>query len=172
MPRFVAFLRGVMPTNARMPELKAAFESAGFSNVKTILGSGNVAFDSPLLDEAQIEHQAEEAMNKSLGRTFYTIARPILYLQELLASDPYAANGIPPEAKRVISFMRDAVTPKVPLPLTEHHASVFQATGREVFTAYVPTSRGPVFMALIERAFGANVTTRTLETVVKCANAS
>ena len=37
MPRFVAFLRGVSPLNAKMPELKLCFERAGFTNVRTIL---------------------------------------------------------------------------------------------------------------------------------------
>jgi uncharacterized protein (DUF1697 family) len=171
MPRFVAFLRGVMPTNAKMHELKAAFEHAGFANVKTVLGSGNVVFDSSIEGEAEIERRAEEAMKLTLGRSFYTIVRPSTYLQSLAASDPYSAAGIPPGAKRVISFMRAAQPPRVPLPLAEHQASVFLASGREVFTAYLPTDKGPVFMSLIERAFGSNVTTRTLETVVRCAAA-
>ncbi|MDE2325144.1 MAG: DUF1697 domain-containing protein, partial [Betaproteobacteria bacterium] len=42
MPRYVAFLRGVSPMNARMPELKACFEAAGFGAVRTLLSSGNV----------------------------------------------------------------------------------------------------------------------------------
>lgn len=46
MPRYIAFLRGVSPMNARMPELKRCFEEAGFSDVRTILASGNVAFGS------------------------------------------------------------------------------------------------------------------------------
>ena len=171
MPRFVAFLRGVMPTNAKMHELKAAFEAAQFTNVKTILGSGNVVFDSSIQVEAEIEGKAEEAMKTILGRVFYTIVRPSSYLQTLVASDPYSSAGIPPEAKRVISFMRATQNPRVPLPLAEHQASVFLASGREVFTAYLPTDRGPVFMGLIERAFGSHVTTRTLETVAKCASA-
>lgn len=169
MPRFVAFLRGVMPSNAKMSDLKAAFEAAGFADVKTVLGSGNLAFDTPLKMEIEIERAAEEAMAKTLGRSFYTIVRPSSYLRDLVASDPYTANGIPATAKRVISFMRQAQPAKAPLPLAEHHASVFLASGREVFTAYVSTTKGPVFMALIERAFGTNVTTRTLETVAKCA---
>ncbi len=168
MPRFVAFLRGVMPTNAKMPALKAAFESAGFSNVRTVLGSGNVVFDSSVQDEIEIERRAEEAMTKTLGRSFYTIVRSASYLQGLVASNPDAVNGIPVNAKRVISFMREAQQPKVPLPLAEHGASVFLTAGREVFTAYLPSEKGPVFMALIERAFGTNVTTRTLDTVAKC----
>jgi uncharacterized protein (DUF1697 family) len=160
-----------MPTNAKMPELKAAFEAAGFTHVTTILGTGNVVFDASLQSEVDIEQRAEAAMTKTLGRSFYTIVRSSTYLQDLLAADPYAANGVPPDAKRVVSFMREAQNPKVKLPLTEHQASVFLASGREVFTAYLPTEKGPVFMTLIERAFGGNVTTRTLATVAKCAQA-
>ena len=158
-----------MPTNSKMPELKAAFEAAGFTQVKTVLGSGNVVFDTPLRTDSEIERIAEEVMTKRLGRSFYTIVRPSSYLLNLIASNPYSANGVPAGAKRVISFMREVRATRVPLPLAEHHASVFLASGREVFTAYMPTPKGPVFMALIERAFGTNVTTRTLETVAKCA---
>ena len=171
MPRFAAFLRGVMPTNAKMHELRGAFESARFTNVKTVLGSGNVVFDTSNQVEAEIENMAERAMEHILGRSFYTIVRSTSYLNSLIASDPYAAAGIPQGAKRVISFMRTAQGPKVPLPLAEHQASVFLVSNREVFTAYLPTEKGPVFMGLIERAFGPNLTTRTLDTVGKCAAA-
>lgn len=50
-------------------------------------------------------------------------------------------------------------------------ASVFLVRGREAYTAYLPGDKGPVFMNLIERAFGKEVTTRTLDTVAKCAAA-
>jgi hypothetical protein len=39
----------------------------------------------------------------------------------------------------------------------------------EIFTAYAPNPRGPLFMTLIEKTFGAHVTTRTWDTVRKCA---
>jgi uncharacterized protein (DUF1697 family) len=44
MKRYAAFLRGVSPMNAKMPELRAAFEAAGFEDVRTLLSSGNVVF--------------------------------------------------------------------------------------------------------------------------------
>ena len=160
-----------MPTNAKMPELKAAFESAQFTNVKTVLGSGNVVFDTSTQVETKIEALAEEALEMALGRSFYTIVRSSSYLKTVIASDPYSKAGIPAGTKRVISFMRTVQNPRVPLPLAEHQASVFLVSNREVFTAYLPSDKGPVFMGLIERAFGSNVTSRTLETVVKCAYA-
>ncbi|MFN0299454.1 MAG: DUF1697 domain-containing protein [Burkholderiales bacterium] len=171
MPRFVALLRGVSPVNAKMPVLKRCFEVAGFTNVRTVLSSGNVVFDSAASTEAALERQAEEAMLQTLGRSFYAIIRPSAYLRSLLASDPFAGHGIPAHAKRVVSFLREAREPRVALPLARDHASLFCMIGREAFTAYVPTDKGPVFMNLIERAFGTEVTTRTLETVAKCANA-
>lgn len=41
-------------------------------------------------------------------------------------------------------------------------------TRRQVFTAYVPV-RAPVFMTLVQKTFGKDVTTRTWDTVKKCA---
>src|SRR5207249_3491530 len=106
MPRYAAFLRGVMPVNAKMSDLKKAFEAAGFTDVKTILGSGNVVFSARAASEASLERRAEAAMTERLGRTFLTIIRPIEALRDLLASDPYRAFRLPPGAKRVVTFLR------------------------------------------------------------------
>lgn len=171
MPRYVAFLRGVMPSNAKMPELQRCFEAAGFAKVRTVLSSGNVVFDARSESEATLERKAEAAMRDRLGRTFFTIVRPAAELGHLVQSDPYAAYAIPPNAKRIVSFLREARPPNLLLPMRSDGAQVLALVGREVFTAYVPSEKGPVFMALIERAFGTDITTRTWETVRKCSEA-
>jgi uncharacterized protein (DUF1697 family) len=171
MPRFVAFLRGVSPMNVKMPALKASFEDAGFTDVRTILSSGNVAFSTVITNEREIEREAEDAMTRSLGRSFYTIVRSSGDLKRLLAVNYFDIHGIPGTAKRMVSFMRETREPRVSLPLVRDHASVFLLIGREAFTAYVPTDKGPVFMDLIERVFGKDVTTRTIETIKRCLSA-
>ncbi len=55
--------------------------------------------------------------------------------------------------------------------MAQDQASVFCVLGREAFTAYVATDKGPVFMKLIEQVFGKAVITRTWETIVKCSKA-
>ena len=55
MTRYAAFLRGVTPTNAKMSELRAALERAGYSKVTTVLGSGNIVFDGPKSSRAAME---------------------------------------------------------------------------------------------------------------------
>ncbi len=168
MPRYIAFLRGVSPQYARSEDLKRSFETAGFTNVKTILSSGNVAFDASSKSETDIEKRAEVALQQSLGRSFYTIVRSSVYLKELLDNDPYGNYTYPSHAKRVVSFLRLSSESKLPLPLVSDDAYVLGMIDREVFSAYTPNPKGPVFMQLIEKSFGTNVTTRTWDTVRKC----
>ena len=171
MPRYVAFLRGVSPTNASMPELRRCFEAAGFSDVRTLLSSGNVAFSSRVATADALEQRAEQAMSAELGHSFRTIVRPAEHLQALVASDPFAGFALPPSAKRVVTFLRRPVASPPALPVERDGASILKLVGAEAFTAYVPSPKGPAFMALLERTFGTDITTRTLGTVEKCARA-
>lgn len=169
MPRYAAFLRAVSPMNAKMPELKKAFEAAGFEEVKTVLSSGNVVFTARAASNASIQKKAEAAMEQRLGHSFLTIVRPVEMLRELLASDPYAPFGLPSNAKRIVTFLREAPTEKLRLPIEMHGATIHSMKGTEIFSSYLPTPKGPVFMTLIEKTFGKAVTTRTWETVRKVA---
>jgi uncharacterized protein (DUF1697 family) len=172
MPRYVAFLRGVSPMNLKMPQLKACFEAAGFTNVKTLLSSGNAVFDSKSTSDAAVERKAEAAMQEHLGRTFYTIVRRVDALRELLDADPFARFEVPANAKRVVTFLREPPRPgKLELPLEVEEARILAVNGREILTAYVPQPNNPVFMTLIEKTFGKDLTTRTWDTVKKCAAA-
>jgi uncharacterized protein (DUF1697 family) len=157
--------------NAKMAELKRCFEDAGFTDVKTVLSSGNVVFDASAKSETALAREVEAAMAKQLGRTFYTIVRPASHLRELIEADCYAAFRLPANAKRVITFLREPNKAKLSLPLVIDGVRILAINGREIFIAYVPNPRGPVFMTLIEKTFGINVTTRTWDTVKKCATA-
>ena len=169
MRLYAAFLRGVSPMNAKMPELKKAFETAGFEDVKTVLSSGNVVFSARPASEASLQRKAEAAMEKRLGKGFLTIVRSVDDLRELLASDPYKPFRLPGEAKRIVTFLREKPTAKLALPIERDGARILLMEGQEIFSAYLPTPKGPVFMTLIEKTFGKDVTTRTWETVTKVA---
>ena len=65
---YVAFLRGVNVGGRiiRMAELKACFEKAGFSEVKTFLQSGNITFESDK-DKADLKNEIEVLLTKALA---------------------------------------------------------------------------------------------------------
>jgi uncharacterized protein (DUF1697 family) len=155
--------------NAKMSELTSAFEAAGFTDVKTVLSSGNVVFSATRASESSLQRKAQAAMMKRLGHDFLTIVRPIDALRELLASDPYSAFRLAPEAKRIVTFLLNKPTSKLPLPIELRTARILALKDREILSAYLPDPKGPVFMALIEKTFGKEVTTRTWDTVAKVA---
>jgi uncharacterized protein (DUF1697 family) len=167
--RYAAFLRGVMPTNCKMPELKKAFEKAGFTDVRTLLGSGNVIFDAPKTPIPALETKVEAAMQKSLGRSFLTIVRPVDGLRALIESDPFKGVRLKPDSKKIVTFLRKPPT-GLDLPIEQDNARILKLEGNDLFTVYSPTPKGPVFMKLIEKAAGGKEqTTRTWDTVQKAA---
>jgi uncharacterized protein (DUF1697 family) len=158
-----------MPTNCKMPALKAAFEAAGFTDVKTVLGSGNVVFDARRASEAALEQKAEAAMHELLGQAFMTIVRPIDQLRKLLATDPYRPFKVSPKAKRIVTFLRGRPRQTISLPVEMHGARILTMQDGEIFSCYLPTPKGPVFMTLIQKTFGKEQTTRTWDTIAKVA---
>ena len=167
--RYAALLRGVSPMNAKMSELKAAFEAAGFADVKTVLSSGNLLFSAPAQSSAKLVQRAEAAMKAHLGKTFATFVEPVEALRALIEADPWNGWNVPPAAKRVVTFLREDHGPSVALPLSRDGVSIYARQGRRVFTAYVANERGPVFMAMLQKTFGDDITTRTWDTVRKLA---
>ena len=155
--------------NATMSGLREAFEAAGFTDVKTVLASGNVLFSARSASEAALQRKAEAAMRNRLGTAFLTIVRPVDGLRKLLASDPYRAFRLAPRTKRVFTFLRDEPRAKLALPVELRGSRILAINGRQVFSAYVPDPKGPAFMTLIEKTLGKDVTTRTWETVQKVA---
>jgi uncharacterized protein (DUF1697 family) len=155
--------------NAKMPELKRVFEGAGFTEVKTLLSSGNVVFTARAAPEGSLERKAEAAMLEGLGSAFLTIVRPVDALRDMLASDPYRSFRLSPAAKRIVTFLHATPTAKLKLPMEQDGARILAVKGREVFSAYLPNPKGPVFMALLVKTFGKEQTTRTWDTVAKVA---
>jgi uncharacterized protein (DUF1697 family) len=157
---YAAFLRGVSPMNAKSHELVHAYEQAGFEDVATVASSGNVVFRAkgPI---RQIEKRAEAATK------FAPFVRPIAELEELLARDPFQRFKLPRNAKRIITFLRTRPAHPPKLPVTLGKATIYALEGRELLTAYVVQPSNPVFMALIEKTFGKDVTTRTWDSVAR-----
>jgi uncharacterized protein (DUF1697 family) len=156
--------------NAKMPDLKRAFEAAGFANVKTVLGSGNVVFDADKAAAERLQGAAEAAMEKLLERSFLTIVRPVSGLNSLLESNPYARFPAADGAKRIVTFLRDPPR-KLRLPIERDGARILALRGGAAFGDYVASDKGPVFMGLLEKTFGKAITTRTWQTLERVVGA-
>jgi uncharacterized protein (DUF1697 family) len=75
MTRYAAFLRGVNVggVNLKMTAVAQAFEDAGFTNVRTILASGNVLLGSRS-GVAAVRAKAEKALRDAFGYDAWVLA--------------------------------------------------------------------------------------------------
>jgi uncharacterized protein (DUF1697 family) len=169
--RYVAFLRGVSPQNLRMADLRACLEDAGYTNVRTLLSSGNVAFTTGAASVSAVERRLAQAIEKGVGRAFGLTLRSVDHLRGLVDDDPFDGFPVPANAKRVVSFLSEPRSAPATLPVDADGVRIHGLIGQEVFTSYLPHPKGPVFMTLLEKTFGKGITTRTWETVRKCAAA-
>ncbi len=83
MKKQIAFLRGINVGNIRikMPDLKLAFETLGFQQVKTYLQTGNVVFESDNTLE-----EVKPILEKTLSETFNYEAFVQLYDFDFLSN--------------------------------------------------------------------------------------
>jgi uncharacterized protein (DUF1697 family) len=90
MTRYAAFLRGVNVggVNLKMAEVAKAFEGAGFTNVRTILASGNVLLDSRSGVTA-VRKTAEKALRDTFGYDAWVLAYPIDAVAAISAAYPF-----------------------------------------------------------------------------------
>ena len=91
MTRYAAFLRGVNVggVNLKMAEVANAFEQAGFTNVRTILASGNVLFESRSGVDA-VRKKAETALRDAFGYDAWVLAYDIETVRAISDAYPFA----------------------------------------------------------------------------------
>ena len=165
----MALLRGIGPTNPNMrnEKLRGVFEDLGFDNVRTVITTGNVLFDSPSAAMRTFETRVEEALPKQLGFSSTTIIRSKKQLQDLLDSAALKRQVRSGNTNLDITFFKTKPREKPPLPYRPRDAdyTILALGDRAVCSVGDPTSSTSDYMRWIEKRFGKEITTRTYTTV-------
>jgi len=148
MTSYVALIRGIMPQNPNMhgSKLRDVFESLGFKNVQTVIGSGNVVFETASKKEAALETKIENALLKQLHFKRAVIVRSRKEIERLVKKNPF--KGIKDEKPNylVVTF--------------------FKNRKKELCTVLdLESGKTPAFMSDLEKKHGKDITTRTWKTI-------
>ncbi len=164
MAHFVAFIRGInVGGNKMLPmaSLKAACESAGLTDVRTFLQSGNVLFRSTKKDPATLIRQA-------LDLDVKVIARSVEELEKVIAKNPFEGDRNP--SLLIVMFLEDTPSKEAKAALEAAHKGPEEIhfAGRELFIYYPNgAGRSKLTNAVIERKLGMAGTARNWNTVTK-----
>jgi uncharacterized protein (DUF1697 family) len=164
--KYVALLRGIAPTNPSMrnENLRRVLEELGFANVRTVISSGNVLFESEITDTAKLEATMEAAWREKLGFTSTTIIRSLDNLKELTAAEPFAGYEHGPKTSLNVTFLKYAQDHR--RPPEGRGFSIVATYNREICSIVDTTAaKTPDFMAKAEKMYGKQITTRTWKTV-------
>ena len=153
-----------MNPNMRNEKLRGIFEELGFTNVKTVISSGNVLFESPEKDSAKLEDRIEAALPEKLGFTSTTIIRSQNDLKELVVANPFAGYEHGWKTSLNVTFLKHA--PEHRNVLEGRGFTIADVFNREVCSVIdLTAAKTPDFMAKAEKTFGKQITTRTWKTV-------
>ena len=152
--RYVAFLRGINVGGHRivkMDALKRAFEQAGMKQVRTILASGNVLFESSESDPDTLCQKIETGLEKSLGHSVGVVLRSMAQIEKLEKSDPFKGVEITPSTRLWVTLLKKK-----------------QKGKSEVFTVFQVSDNlraGMDAMDNLDKTYGKNITTRSWNTL-------
>ena len=175
MPRFAALLRAVNVggRTVKMTELCALFEQARFTNVRSVIASGNVLFESRAGDVVALEKRIENTLRKGLGYDVETFLRTADELDAVVAHEPFDPADPVLESHTVhVIFTRSIISPSsaariVALGTDFDELHVF---GREVFwRTRGRSSDSRIKPGVFARAFDEPGTARNITTVRKLA---
>ncbi|MBM7504930.1 DUF1697 domain-containing protein [Agromyces aurantiacus] len=94
MTEWIALLRGVNVggVTIRSAELREVFEGLGFSAVRTVLASGNVAFETGTSAAARLKREIERALSERFGYEAWIVLLTAERLRAVVEAFPFDAH--------------------------------------------------------------------------------
>jgi uncharacterized protein (DUF1697 family) len=141
--RYIAFLRGINLGKRRlsMSRLRTLFEELNFTEIETVVASGNVLFTAAGRRKAELKSVIEAHLESSLGYAADTFVRTMPELRKIAAVNPFPGETDPSYNVHVAFCQRKLPTAKarqLESITTEYDA--FRVTGAEFYWL----TRGPI----------------------------
>jgi uncharacterized protein (DUF1697 family) len=159
---YIALLRAVnVGGTGKLPmaRLKSLCEQLGFTQVRTVIASGNVLFASRA-GAAQVQSRLEEALHEEMGKPVGVLLRTAGELRALLAAQPFAGRDA---ARCVVIFLPGPVPPDARGLVRGRTDEQVEWGQRELYVHY-PGGQGASKLRIPAAAAG---TARNLNTVAK-----
>lgn len=170
MTKYVALLRGIVPTNPNMHQKKLCkvLENLGFSSVRGVISSGNVVFESNSTDIKALEANIEKAWLGHLGFNSTTVVRNQKQLEKLVKANPFGNLVHGPSSYLLVTFFKNPTKVPYKLPRTPSGKpyKLIEAVDDSLFTVTDNTVvKTTDLMTWLEKEFGKEITSRTWLTI-------
>jgi uncharacterized protein (DUF1697 family) len=172
MITYVGLLRGINVGGNKMvamADLREMITALGFTDVKTLLQSGNVVFRGAARAPAKLEAQLEAALEKRFGMTVDFHVRTADEWKAIVKANPFTAEAQKDPSHLLVSCFK--------APLDKANVKAFQAAitgpetlkadGRHLYMMFPDGIGNSKALPLIDRKLAAKGTARNWNTVQK-----
>ncbi len=173
MPVYIALLRGVNLAGHKMvamADLRAMLEGLGFTDVRSLLQSGNLVFQGRAQASASLERKLEQEAQRRLDLATDVHVRTAAQWQSIIKRNPFPDAARKDPGHLLLMCFKEAPAPKdvKALQAAIKGREVVRAVGRQAYFIYpdgVGTSR--LTTGLIDKTLGLRGTARNWNTVLK-----
>ena len=137
----ISFLRGINVgghKKIKMAELKTVYTSLGFQNVRTLLQTGNVIFDSEKADTRSLSEQIRAAIEQHFELDTEVIMRSPDQMQAILQDHPFSKAQLDEPGKISIVFLAQTPSEQAYEQLIQAHSGpeTIHPHGEELYIFY------------------------------------
>lgn len=153
-----------------MAQLKSVLEGMGFSSVKTLLASGNVIFETKKENETQLAKKISAKLEDVFGFSVPVIVRLMDDIERIVSDDPFSKITVTNDTRLYVTFIPDSSKSTLKFPHTTPDGAlrILGIRDNMLLSVLDVSKKGTVdAMAIIEKEFGKQVTTRDWNTLVK-----
>ena len=175
MTTYIALLRGINVGGHKavaMSDLRSLLEELGFSNVRTLLQTGNLVFAGRARSAGALERLLETEAAKRLDLETTFLVRTANEWHAVIADNPFREEAKSVPSHLVVPFLKDApqATAVRSLQAAIRGPEIVRSQGRQLYIVYpAGIGRSRLTNKLIEDKLGTRGTGRNWNTVVKLA---
>lgn len=168
MHKYTALLRGINlgGRTVKMDALRKMFEGMGYTDVGTLLASGNVVFAAKEKNAEVLRAAIEAQFAKTFGFSAHILLRSAAQIAALIKAAPFKAA---PGVRMHISFLGAPVKSKLKIPykFPQGNFRILALTKEYIAVVVEPKGSTLDYMDFLGKEFGEETTTRTWNTVEK-----
>ncbi|MCA6074120.1 DUF1697 domain-containing protein [Fulvivirga sedimenti] len=172
--KYVALLRGINVGGHHkvpMADLKKCIAENGFSDISTLLNSGNVVFSSTdKHDCEELREHFESFLESRFGFSIPVFIIPGHEIESLTMENPFATVNITPDTRNYVTFFRTIINPLPKLPWTSEDGALRFLNRREnilISSLDISVTGTPEAMKVLVFHFSKDNTTRNWNTIEK-----
>ncbi|MGH2672205.1 MAG: DUF1697 domain-containing protein [Actinomycetota bacterium] len=176
MARYVALLRGINVGGKNlipMPALKAAFEEAGFEDVRTYIQSGNVVFSTGTSKQAELTRRIERMLRRTFGNYEASVAlRSRAQMRSIVERAPDGFGSEPTLYREDVIFLMPPLTARTvvaSVSIKEEVDQIWAGTGVVYFSRLTSRATQSRLSRVVSMPIYQQMTIRNWNTTTKLA---